>query len=228
MEQNNEQLRFETVEHFLFSTPIFESTLKGVNNTEVAKYCRLLREKTQGATISNRGGWHSDEVLHPLPFDLVNFFTTLEKFVAEYVGNFTGVNTLRLGNFWVNINGPGDYNLVHDHQNSILSGVYYVEVPEGDSGNLVIERDDTAEFFLGRYRGAGPFFNLEHSFQPASGKLIMFPSWTKHRVERNNTQKERISIAFNFVDEEKIKEPELNPPRTVNSPVVEENSWGQW
>ena len=226
MNNRKNNLIFETNQHFLFSTPVFESTVQGVDNAGIASYSRMLREKTQGVTISNRGGWHSNEVLNPLPENLVEFFNTLEKFVAEYIGSFTSINSLKLGNFWININGPNDYNLVHDHQNSILSGVYYVEVPEGDSGNLVIERDDTAEFFLGRYKGAGPFFTLEHSFTPEAGKLIMFPAWTKHRVERNNTNKERISIAFNFVDEEKIKE-EVKEKSTI-IPNTEENSWGQW
>jgi hypothetical protein len=29
--------------------------------------------------------------------------------------------------------------------------------------------------------------------------FYLFPSWVKHSVERNNTDSERISIAFNFV-----------------------------
>jgi uncharacterized protein (TIGR02466 family) len=226
MNNTDSTLKFQNKEHFLFSTPVFESTVQGVDNAGIASYSRMLREKTQGVTISNRGGWHSKEVLNPLPENLVEFFNTLEKFVAEYIGTFTSVNSLKLGNFWININGPNDYNLVHDHQNSILSGVYYVEVPEGDSGNLIIERDDTAEFFLGRYKGSGPFYTLEHSFIPEAGKLILFPAWTKHRVERNNTSKERISIAFNFVDEEKIKEGDNKA--VTPAPKREENSWGQW
>ena len=30
-------------------------------------------------------------------------------------------------------------------------------------------------------------------------KFFLFPSWIKHSVERNESDKERISIAFNFI-----------------------------
>ena len=36
--------------------------------------------------------------------------------------------------------------------------------------------------------------------KPTCGKLVVFPAWTKHSVEMNNSDTERISIAFNFVE----------------------------
>jgi ectoine hydroxylase-related dioxygenase (phytanoyl-CoA dioxygenase family) len=35
------------------------------------------------------------------------------------------------------------------------------------------------------------------SFQPKIGKLIMFPGYLPHGVERNGTTDDRISISFN-------------------------------
>jgi hypothetical protein len=34
-------------------------------------------------------------------------------------------------------------------------------------------------------------------FSPATGHLLLFPSWLEHRVERFEGAGERISIAFN-------------------------------
>ena len=35
---------------------------------------------------------------------------------------------------------------------------------------------------------------------PETSKLVIFPAWTKHSVEQSNSNTERISIAFNFVE----------------------------
>ena len=44
------------------------------------------------------------------------------------------------------------------------------------------------------------FSSQVYTMKPTCGKLIVFPAWTKHSVEINNSDTERISIAFNFVD----------------------------
>ena len=89
----------------------------------------------------------------------------------------------------------------HDHQNSVLSGTYYVQVPEPNMGDLVLHRGDTAEFFLtSKVKREPTMANAMSIPLPVEeSKFYLFPSWVKHSVERNNTDSERISIAFNFV-----------------------------
>ena len=103
------------------------------------------------------------------------------------------------GNFWFNINGKHDYNRTHDHQNSILSAVYYIDAEGDDIGAFVAERDDTAEFFLGSYKNITPFTGTSFSIIPLTGFAFLMPSWVKHSVEQNLTDKDRISIAFNLI-----------------------------
>jgi hypothetical protein len=38
-----------------------------------------------------------------------------------------------------------------------------------------------------------------HYFDPEPNLMILFPSWLKHDVEPNQSDEERISVAFNFV-----------------------------
>ena len=72
---------------------------------------------------------------------------------------------------------------------------------EGDDiGNLVVERDDNMEFFAGRYQGSSPICVNNFTMLPYTGFLLMFPAWTYHSVEMNRSNRDRISIAFNFVD----------------------------
>ncbi len=193
-------LEFISNEHNLFPTPLWQVQIKGVDNEAIKEYCYHLKDNTEGVTISNRGGWHSKEILQPLPDALTELFTNFEGFVNDYCAQITGLNNLMLGNFWVNINQKYDYNRTHDHQNSILSGVYYVDAVGEDIGNFVAERDDTAEFFLGSYKNVSGFTGTSFAITPLTGFAFLMPSWMLHSVEQNLTDRDRISIAFNFVN----------------------------
>jgi uncharacterized protein (TIGR02466 family) len=198
-------MEFSVHQENWFSTPIWESEVNNINNQEIKDYCLYLKDNTKGVNISNRGGWHSSEILLPMPQDLRSLFSNLEVFVNENCFKEMGVPNLKFGNFWVNVNYPGAYNLAHDHQNSILSGVYYVSVPHDNMGDLILHRGDTAEYFLkSDVQRIGTRTNsLVAIKKPIESVFYIFPSWVKHHVESNNSQGDRISIAFNFIAENK-------------------------
>ena len=54
----------------------------------------------------------------------------------KLVLNQIGVPELNLKNYWININRYGDYNTVHNHRGTILSGVFYIDVPDENMGNI--------------------------------------------------------------------------------------------
>jgi uncharacterized protein (TIGR02466 family) len=188
-------------EELLFSTPLWSCPIIGIDNKEILDYCLRLKKEKEGVQISNRGGWHSKDLIYPLPQNLITLLTDLTLFVNEVCSKHTGITNLELGNFWININGKGDFNMPHDHQNSILSGVYYISVPEKNMGNLVIHRGDTAEYFLTqKINRENTFCNIrEIHKEPIESLVYLFPSWVKHHVEPNQSEKDRISIAFNFI-----------------------------
>ena len=74
-------MEFSIHEELWFSTPIWESEVKNIDNNEIKDYCLWLRDNTKGAFISNRGGWHSSEIVLPLPNQLMTLFNNLELFV---------------------------------------------------------------------------------------------------------------------------------------------------
>lgn len=195
-------LKFTSQEAFLFSTPIWEVMIDNVDNLSIANYAQGLRQKYPGVNISNRGGWHSKELDTPLPPSLDKLIHDLTLFINDYCYRFTNINDLILGNWWININGKNDYNTEHDHQNSVLSAVYYVKVIAPNTGNLMLHRDDSSRYYLGKYRHNNTLFTQQnYQIAPATGKAVIFPAWTKHSVERNDSDTERISIAFNFVEQ---------------------------
>lgn len=194
-------MEFKVYEQLWFSTPIWECPVEGIDNTEIKNYCLKVREEKPGVKISNRGGWHSNELINPIPQQLEQLFNDMTVFVNDVCARHMGMNDLVLGNFWININGKYDYNMPHDHQKSILSGVYYVSVPDDNMGDIVFHRDDTSEFFLhSGVKRQSTMVNAREVQKPAKeSSFFIFPSWVKHHVERNESDKERISIAFNFV-----------------------------
>ena len=193
-------IEFKTKEQHILTTPVWESMITGVDNQSIKEYAHKLRNKYPGAQISNRGGWHSKELDTPLPESLDNLINDLTQFLNNYCAQWTGINDLMLGNWWININGKYNYNAEHDHQNAILSAVYYVEVLADNTGDLKLHREDSSRYYLGAYtKNPTHFSSQSYTSKPTCGKLVVFPAWTKHSVEMNNSDTERISIAFNFV-----------------------------
>ena len=192
-------LEFISNEHMLFPTPLWQVQIKGVDNDAIKKYVYHLRDTTEGVVISNRGGWHSKDILEPIPEALENLFSNFQSFVNQYCVQITGLNQLKIGNFWFNINSKYDYNRTHDHQNAVLSAVYYVDAEGSNIRNFIIERDDNMEFFAGKYKGS-PICQLAHPITPLTNFLFVLPAWTYHSVDANLEKQDRISIAINFVD----------------------------
>ena len=194
-------MEFKVFERLWWATPVWECPVEDIDNKSIAEYCYKVKEEKPGVNISNRGGWHSGELITPLPSALEQLFNELTVFVNDVPQRYMGTSDLILGNWWININGKYDYNTPHDHQNSVLSGTYYVQVPEENMGDLMLHRGDNAEFFLtSKVEREQTMVNTMAVPCPVKESMFyLFPSWVKHSVERNNTDSERISIAFNFV-----------------------------
>ena len=194
-------MEFKVFERLWWATPVWECPVEDIDNKSIAEYCYKVKEEKPGVNISNRGGWHSGELITPIPSALEQLFNELTVFVNDVPQRYMGTSNLILGNWWININGKYDYNEQHDHQNSVLSGTYYVQVPEENMGNLTLHRGDNAEFFLtSKVEREQTMANAMTIPCPVKESMFyLFPSWVKHSVERNNTDSERISIAFNFV-----------------------------
>ena len=93
--------------------------------------------------------------------------------------------------------GRATHNHLHNHAGSILSGVYYVNsTPE--QGNIFFERSDNAEYFLPPVEKPNYFTSTATTYKAITGALYVFPGWMKHSVQPNTTDKDRISVSFNY------------------------------
>jgi uncharacterized protein (TIGR02466 family) len=99
---------------------------------------------------------------------------------------------------WINITKPDEFHHDHFHQNSLISGVFYVSAEEDDTitfSNPNIKIKEQIKFEPKEYN----IWNATTWFFPSIvNELILFPSWLNHKVEPNkNATTDRISISFN-------------------------------
>lgn len=157
------------------------------------------QKDTDGVVHSNRGGWQS-----PSDFYLDDSFSEFADYIFKNsLAALTHYNLeFRLSNMWININRKGDYNVIHDHPLSIMSGVFWVktskncgklkfESPHSFTQHLLLESVNSEIAKEQNYYG-------NYTFDPKEGTIILFPSDFKHGVEPNESNEDRISIAFNL------------------------------
>jgi uncharacterized protein (TIGR02466 family) len=173
-----------------------------------------------GRRVSNVGGYQSDATIHKDD----RFKTLIEIIEMQFKQLHSDIELIdnvefELLNMWINVNFPGCFNKFHRHVNppsldritssSILSGTFYVNVPE-NSGDLTFHagREDynlmtheppivrLPEIFYknNKNRNVRPLFKIK----PSNGDLLIWFSDLIHGVEKNTSDEERISISFNI------------------------------
>lgn len=90
---------------------------------------------------------------------------------------------------WASIHCRGSGHLTHVHPGSLLSGVYFSQVP-AKAGRLHFEDP----------RGPLPPFHDRFTVVPTTGDLVMFPSWLPHQVTSTVSDEPRVSWSFNVLN----------------------------
>ena len=158
------------------------------------------KENTEGVAKSNRGGWQS-----PDDFWREESFKEFYDYIS--VG-FSMWNTAypeyrySISNMWINVNEPGDYNTLHVHPLSKMSGCFYIKVPE-NSGSIIFECPSYyVNFNLHKSVNSelANQFNFYSSWcmDPCEGTMLFFPPHLQHEVATNRSNEDRITIAFNL------------------------------
>ena len=130
-------------------------------------------------------------------FKLENLGRLIDHHVSTYIELINAhrpVPVYRLHS-WVNITGQNEYQDWHTHQDSWISGSYYYQT-NGNDGDL--EFDHPCEFVQSELFPFGTTCERFYRIRPAVGKIVLFPGWMKHAVNKNATDSERISISFNM------------------------------
>lgn len=127
--------------------------------------------------------------------DLNSFFTeSVNKYFADIYQPKYDVS-LYITQSWANYTEMGQWHHKHEHPNSFVSGVFYVDADI---------TKDRIYFYRNRYEQIKLIpkeWNVTNSdswwFEAGTGRLILFPSSLTHMVEMKQHEGTRISLSFN-------------------------------
>ena len=136
-------------------------------------------------------------------------FSDLKKEVQSHIKwyetNICGFNDemyLEITDSWYRETTSQQNHPLHNHPNSLISGVIYLNVPDQPGNHCGINFETNHHIFPGfnfEYRpGQDTKYNLRSMHIPVeSGDIILFPSWIDHYVTKNLSQHPRKIISFN-------------------------------
>lgn len=197
----------------LFPTFVYYAPLKTQSTTQLNK--ELKQEALKFAEIDEagqkwsaknyKGGYTSyGSIAHM--HQVSSTFGDLQKDIDKHVRKFIkhlemdiNPKELQMTSCWINIM-PSDVNhSMHIHPLSVISGTYYVQTPKNCSA--IKFEDPRMDAFMAsppRKSTAKDINQRFYSLAPQEGHVVLFESWTRHEVPRNESNKERISISFNY------------------------------
>lgn len=195
----------------LFVTEIFRTRLRDPEalNADLLEATRMLaKEDRAGRSWCRQNGYQgytSYASLDDLP-QRATCFEQLLRLVRPHAENFAQHlqmdlrgRRLKLDNVWVNVLEPGGSHTGHIHPNCILSGTYYVRVPDGASA--IRFEDPRLPMMMSApalREDADPERRRFIYEAPAAGDLLIWESWLRHEVPPNRAASSRVSISFNY------------------------------
>lgn len=171
------------------SIPAFSPEHNAQLEDFILEHPTLERDPAGKAT---KGGWQTGELfLDPSPL-ASTLETHFRARIAETLGS--AVPPFKLVG-WAVVLEAGGHQGPHIHPAGILSGVYYVKVPGGLSG------DQGALRFTPGVPWLGPPIPRQalHDVSPAAGLLVTFPSYFWHQTVPFTASGKRICVSFDVV-----------------------------
>ena len=158
-----------------------------------------LTFKKKGIFLNYSGDIHQsfsnkileDKILEKEKLILMNAVKYYLKTVFHYSGKF------KMGNSWLTKTFPTCESQAHCHRNNWMSACYYPEENKGFSISFI--RGSAVPFIDVDYDDYDSVYACE-SFNliPKKGSLVIFPSYVQHRINKNLSNKNRYSLAFNY------------------------------
>jgi hypothetical protein len=131
-----------------------------------------LKNKSKPVLRSNVLGWQSKQYADTKEIPWIDNFLKECCSTANTTSSPTAT--------WFNISPKHAHHRWHSHGGASSVGVFYIQIPE-NSGN--IEFKHKQEII---------------SISPYEGLLLIAPAGIQHQVLPNNSNEDRVSLAFNF------------------------------
>lgn len=184
----------EPVIHGLFSTPVIFTT----NNREFTEGEIEFFKKSGETIVQNEGNTTSLNRYIVNEPEMATIKSEIENAVKIYMDKIISAKPevqAYITQSWLNFTSEKQWHHKHEHPNSFLSGVYYINA---DANN------DKITFFRSGYNqikltpSEWHWWNAESWwFTVKTGDIVVFPSHLTHMVEQKAGDNIRCSLAFN-------------------------------
>ena len=102
---------------------------------------------------------------------------------------------------WINLTNNGESHHSHDHKNSLVSGVFFLD-GDMNSGDLILNKPYLSSFSPNKKNTDESVIRHWDQFyiKPVTGNLWLFPSYLTHLVSPHmSSSVSRVSISFNAI-----------------------------
>lgn len=125
------------------------------------------------------------------------------NYYATKICSFKREVSFRMTESWYRETKCNQDHSMHHHPNSVLSGVYYINVPKGNNHDAINFYCENTFFKNFQFNWTPNEYNKYNSndlqIPVESDTIILFPSWINHYVTTNVSPDEsRQIISFNF------------------------------
>jgi len=100
---------------------------------------------------------------------------------------------LAVVNSWATLTERGESAYVHDHGNTDISGVYYIQTT-GEDGDIWFKTPNEVQSHSYLFQ----HIPNSQSVKPHVGQLILWPGYMWHGTHINRTDHPRVSVSFNI------------------------------
>jgi uncharacterized protein (TIGR02466 family) len=186
----------------LFPTPMFMARVDDLSVCDRAVE-DLKKLRATGVGFPNDFSWSSPDYLHTLPEfrELAEFFHFEAGEVLEAMGIKRDSHEITC--MWANAAELGYQHMMHVHANSVISGILYLEAPEGSGDTIFMDPRPAPMMFEWDYfrKDAFEASSKYISNKAEKGVLTFFPSWLAHGVGigAKRPGQERIVMSFNVM-----------------------------
>lgn len=191
----------------LFAVPLYQSKIDSVAQEDIDFIKSLSYERMP----ADNGDYTVSKNILDIP-QLCELKSKIQKQIDHFVYEILDCDKnvkFEIQNSWANRHGKLDFAGSHRHNNSLISGVFYLDVAP-DTGAIVFQKDksyynlwtDTIEvgfnYQTHEDQSRLNVFNADAwGIYPKQNEIVLFPSLLYHSVTENLSDRIRYSLAFN-------------------------------
>jgi len=178
----------------LFATPLIITKLdRDITNIEkqfVKDSASSTRSNITNSITTSHNVLDNDELKNIRRYIQANIQEYKEKILSP-----VHENSLYITESWINYTNKNQSHHRHSHDNSLISGVFYLNTVKDDAITFYKRKSGLTLSF--DVKTSNNFNSMSYRLPVTDNMLILFPSDLEHEVDANIEDKTRISLSFN-------------------------------